>query len=221
MHKAFSLTVLSLFALTAGIMATPSRSEGWTESTVRVTVRGPIESVSGKTVKVGHATYYGCSSSNGLHQALDISRTDGSGCSTGSGGANVTAVFERYQNNGTPKKTKYEWDSNSGDACYGSSDANMYIVNGDNGWQLLLAHLNQHGNKGTIWASWGEPIGKLGGTGNATGPHVHMDNRQYGVKKTYWYHESMINNHGSATTCGSRAGSSKIVGYAKMQDVAD
>lgn len=221
MNKVLSLSSLSLLALAVGIMAAPAYSVGW-DGSVRAKIRGPIESVSGKTVKVTHATRYYCSSSGSVHTALDISRTDGSGCSNGSGGANVTAVFDRYKQDGvTKQKTKYEWEQRSNDACYGSAIDNRYVVNGENGWKFYIAHLQKHGNKGTIWANKGETIGKLGGTGNVSGPHVHVHNDKYGVRKSYWYTTSMTAKDKDATSCGTQAGSSKTIGYAKMQDNGD
>lgn len=223
MNGKISLITLSGLALIFGSMAAPSTSEGWTESTVRVITHGPMSGGSGgKTVKTYHATYYYCSSSYSLHEALDIHRQDGTGCAIGSGGADVTAVFERYNSDGTVKKSKYEWVYRTGDSCSGTSGGdNQYKVLGDNTWQVVYGHLNKHGNKGTVWAAWKDPIGKLGSTGNSTGPHVHLQNDKNWVKKTYWYKEAMTSHGLSQTTCGTNSGAAKTVGYAKMQDTAD
>jgi len=58
----------------------------------------------------------------------------------------------------------------------------LVIIDHRNGYRTYYAHLHD------IWVSQGapvskgEPIGTVGSTGHSTGPHVHFEIRDYGIK---------------------------------------
>ncbi len=92
------------------------------------------------------------------HQALDIAATQGD--------LVVAADTGRVRWAG--------WDTTG----YGW----LVIVDHGNGYRTYYAHLQ------TIWVSTGErvvkgePIGAVGSTGHSTGPHLHFEIRDYGVR---------------------------------------
>ena len=62
------------------------------------------------------------------------------------------------------------WD----DTGYG----NMVIIDHGDGWNTLYAHMKGFLVQPGQWVSQGELIGRAGGTGRATGPHVHFEVRK-------------------------------------------
>ncbi|MFA6981874.1 MAG: peptidoglycan DD-metalloendopeptidase family protein [Patescibacteria group bacterium] len=60
---------------------------------------------------------------------------------------------------------------------------NTIKINHPNGYQTTYMHLQENGlvTKGTKWVESGEVIGKVGMTGNTTGPHLHFAITQGGV----------------------------------------
>ncbi len=60
---------------------------------------------------------------------------------------------------------------------------NHILISHGNGWETLYAHLSQIlVNAGTS-VQKGQMIGRVGTTGRTTGPHLHFEIRQYGVKR--------------------------------------
>jgi murein DD-endopeptidase MepM/ murein hydrolase activator NlpD len=165
---------------------------GWagTATATAVTVMGPVCNTS---AQVTTTTYYACSGS--AHTALDI----GGAC-----GDPVRAPLV-----GSFRYTLYGSCANtcSGNTCNGGA-GNYYLVTGATGWDFRILHLNTDANSATKTCDRCL-LGVVGGTGSATSPHVHLDNRQYGTRKSSWY-------TGSGTTCGSSGYCGNVIGIATL-----
>ena len=62
------------------------------------------------------------------------------------------------------------WD----DTGYG----NMIIIDHGGGWNTLYAHMKGFLVRPGQWVNQGDLIGRVGGTGRATGPHIHFEIRK-------------------------------------------
>lgn len=51
----------------------------------------------------------------------------------------------------------------------------MVMVKHDHGWQSMYAHLSEIDVRNGQRIAAGDVIGKVGATGNATGPHLHLE----------------------------------------------
>jgi len=54
------------------------------------------------------------------------------------------------------------------------------VVDHGNGWQTLYAHLHDSAVAPGQWLEQGEPLGSVGMTGQASGPHLHFELRHQG-----------------------------------------
>jgi LysM repeat protein len=95
----------------------------------------------------------------GRHRAIDISTWEG---------APVVAADSGYV-------VAAGWD----DSGYGR----MLLVDHGNGFQTLYAHLKVYYVKVGDSVAKGQKIGEVGTTGNATGPHLHLEIRQDGIQR--------------------------------------
>jgi len=59
---------------------------------------------------------------------------------------------------------------------------NMIIIDHGNGWNTLYAHLKGFLVRPGQWVHQGDLIARVGGTGRATGPHVHFEIRKGRVR---------------------------------------
>ena len=50
------------------------------------------------------------------------------------------------------------------------------------GWQTLYAHLHEAIVVSGVWLEQGQPLGMVGMTGSATGPHLHFELRRQGAE---------------------------------------
>ena len=50
------------------------------------------------------------------------------------------------------------------------------------GWQTLYAHLHEATVRSGAWLEQGQPLGTVGMTGSATGPHLHFELRRQGAQ---------------------------------------
>ena len=50
------------------------------------------------------------------------------------------------------------------------------------GWQTLYAHLHEAIVVSGVWLAQGQPLGMVGMTGSATGPHLHFELRRQGAE---------------------------------------
>ena len=60
-------------------------------------------------------------------------------------------------------------------AARSSSYGNMIVIQHSNGLTTLYAHLSQINVSANQTVSRGQSIGKVGSTGNSTGPHLHFE----------------------------------------------
>jgi len=157
-----------------------------------VSAGGPMCTTS---ARVNSTTYYSCSGSS--HTALDMSNGT---CGEWNHRAMLNA--SKY----------YRYYGGCGYSCYGGGcnggAGNYYVVTGSNGWDFRQLHFIANASSGSKTCD-GCALGLIGGTGTATGPHSHADNRQYGTRKSGWYTSA-------GTTCGTSANCTHIVGYPKL-----
>lgn len=76
------------------------------------------------------------------------------------------------------------WASDSGtvvfSGCIGYGYGCHIIIDHNNGYQTLYGHMSQLGVSVGQSVSRGQVIGRMGSTGNSTGPHLHFEVRQGG-----------------------------------------
>ncbi|HYO65170.1 MAG TPA: peptidase M23 [Archangium sp.] len=152
------------------------------------TANGPVCNTA---ATVSSTTYYSCSGSS--HTALDIG---GVACGEPFYAPLVGSYFYKLYGGCAATCT--------GDTCNGGA-GNYYVVTGTNGWDFRMLHLITDAYSASKTCN-GCRLGQVGGTGSATSAHVHLDNRQYGTRKTSWY-------TGAGTTCGSSAYCGNVIGY--------
>ncbi|HZH16037.1 MAG TPA: peptidase M23 [Archangium sp.] len=176
------------------LSAAVALAAGWSGSAAAITVPvyGPICDTA---AKVTSTTYYSCNGST--HTALDIGNAT---CSEWNYRAMLGGNFNYNYYGGCAA-------SCTGSTCNGGA-GNYYVVTGTNGWDFRQLHFNANASSGTKTCDRCA-LGLLGATGNATGPHTHADNRQYGTRKTSWYTTT-------GTTCGTSAYCGNIIGYATL-----
>jgi hypothetical protein len=156
-----------------------------------VTAMGPVCNASAKVLST---TYYSCSGST--HTALDIG---GVPCGEPLYGPLVgTFTYRPY---GGCANTC----SGTNTSCNGGA-GNYYVVTGASGWDFRMLHAN-NGSTAPVTKTCNRCLlgTTVGSTGSATTPHVHLDNRQYGTRKTAWY--------SGTVTCGSPASCTNVIGY--------
>jgi hypothetical protein len=162
---------------------------GFASVATAATAYGPICET---TANVNSTTYYNCSGSS--HTALDM------------GNASCGEWNHRGMLYGS---YYYRYYGGCAAACYGSDcnggAGNYYVVTGASGWDFRQLHIYANVSSGSKTCDRCA-LGLVGGTGSATGPHVHADNRQYGTRYSSWYTKA-------GTTCGSSAYCNNIVGY--------
>ncbi len=156
-----------------------------------VTAMGPV---CNEAAKVLSTTYYSCSS--GTHTALDIG---GVPCGEPLYGPLVGNFTYRIY--GGCANTC----SGTGTTCNGGA-GNYYVVTGSSGWDFRMLHANNGPTPAVTKTCDRCALGTVvGSTGSASTPHVHLDNRQYGTRKTAWY--------SGTVTCGSSATCTRVIGY--------
>lgn len=96
------------------------------------------------------------------HPGLDIGSYEGAPIKAADSGYVVTA----------------QWD----DTGYGR----MIIIDHGNGFKTLYAHMSVYYVELGEEVAKGQTIGKMGSTGNSTGPHLHFELLRNGVKRNPW-----------------------------------
>ena len=152
------------------------------------TAKGPVCNTA---AKVSSTTYYSCSGSS--HAALDIG-----GVVCGDPFYAPLVGSHYYQLYGGCAATC------TGNTCNGGA-GNYYVVTGSSGWDFRMLHLITDSSSASKTCD-GCRLGQVGGTGSATSAHVHLDNRQYGTRKSAWYVSA-------GTTCGANAYCGTVLGY--------
>ena len=155
------------------------------------TANGPV---CNSAAKVLSTTYYTCTGSS--HTALDIG---GVACGEPFYAPLEGSYYYRFYGGCAASCT--------GNTCNGGA-GNYYVVTGANGWDFRMLHLIADAYSGSKTCD-GCRLGQVGATGSATEPHVHLDNRQYGTRKSSWY-------TGSGTTCGSSGYCGNVIGIATL-----
>jgi hypothetical protein len=161
---------------------------GYSGVAVAASAKGPICETG---ARVNSTTYYSCN--GGSHTALDISNGT---CNVWNHRAMLAGSYA------------YKYYGGCGAACNGSTcnggAGNYYVVTGGNGWDFRQLHFIANANSLTKTCD-GCVLGMLGGTGQATGPHSHADNRQYGTRASAWYTSV-------GTTCGTSGYCGNVIG---------
>lgn len=157
------------------------------------TAMGPVCNASAKVLST---TYFSCTS--GTHTALDIG---GVPCGEPLYAPLVGTYY--YRLTGGCANT-----CSGGTTCNGGA-GNYYVVTGVNGWDFRMLHANNGATAATSKTCNRCSLGTVvGSTGGASTAHVHMDNRQYGTRKTAWY--------SGTVTCGSPASCTNVIGYPSL-----
>lgn len=95
----------------------------------------------------------------------------------------------------------------SGSASCNGGAGNYHVVTGASGWDFRMMHANNGASTPTTKTCDRCLLGTMvGATGSASVVHVHLDNRQYGTRKTAWYSSA-------GTTCGSSGDCKSVIGY--------
>jgi len=168
---------------------------GGATSATAATAMGPVCNPAAKVVAT---TYYSCTS--GTHNALDIGNVP---C----GEPLVAPIVgnRTYQAYGGCANTC----ASGGTTCNGGA-GNYYVVYGASGWDFRMMHAN-NGSSAAVTKTCDRCLlgTVVGATGGTYGPNVHLDNRQYGTRKTAWYTSA-------GTTCGSSGHCNSVIGYPSL-----
>ena len=159
---------------------------------VQVNVYGPI---CDPAARITSTTYYNCAGAT--HTALDISGVGTCGVSNyhaALGGSYRYGFFGGCANS----------CSGCAAGCCNGGAGNYYVVTGASGWDFRQLHFNTSAASGTKTCDRCV-LGLLGATGASTGVHAHLDNRQYGTRKSAWY-TTVGTTCGSNADCGVRIG---------------
>lgn len=169
-----------------GLLLVGAVVAGGVPSAIAATAMGPV---CNEAAKVISTTYYSCT--GGAHNGVDIGNVP---CGEPLYGPLVGS--RRYQSYGGCEDT-----CAVGTACNGGA-GNYYVVTGVSGWDFRMLHAT--GTAVTVTCDRCRLGSKVGGSGGVV--HVHLDNRQYGTRKTAWY-------SGAGTTCGSSGNCTQVIGY--------
>jgi hypothetical protein len=157
-------------------------------TTLAATAVSPVCST---TATVLSTTYYQCTGS--VHTAVDISANCGDPLRAPLKGSHFYRLYGGCANS-----------CSGGSTCNGGA-GNYYVVTGANGWDFRMLHFNLDSNSASKTCD-GCLLGKVGASGSATIPHVHLDNRQYATRMSAWYTSAGI-------TCGSSVPCGTVIGY--------
>ncbi|QSQ27058.1 peptidase M23 [Pyxidicoccus parkwayensis] len=171
-----------MFAVVALVAA------GWASTVTAATANGPICETS---AWVNSTTYYNCN--GGSHTALDI----------GNGTCNEWNHRGMLVGN-----YYYSYAGGCAAACNGSTcnggAGNYYTVTGGSGWNFRQLHFINNVSSGSKTCDRCA-LGLVGGTGSATGPHSHSDNRNGTTRHSAWY-TNVGTTCGSSGYCNNRVG---------------
>ena len=101
------------------------------------------------------SSYYGyrihpISGANALHNGVDIGAAEGTPIAAGLTGTVITST-------------------------YNDSYGNYVAIKDDKGYEIRYAHLSSRSVSAGQHIEKGEEVGKVGSTGNSTGPHLHLE----------------------------------------------
>ncbi|MEU7854345.1 peptidoglycan DD-metalloendopeptidase family protein [Nonomuraea sp. NPDC049141] len=104
-------------------------------------------------------------------------------------------------------------DTVTGDPGYG----NYVRVDHGGGWTSLVAHLDRITVSRGAWVNAGQELGKVGTTGNSTGPHLHYEQEADGVNQPVIVDGVAMNYDGqtrrhTSGNCGGGGGGSLMLG---------
>lgn len=150
-----------------------------------------VSPVCNPSATVLSTTYYQCT--GGVHTALDISSSCGDSLRAPLSGGYYYRLYGGCANS-----------CSGGSSCNGGA-GNYFVVSGASGWDFRMLHLNLTASSASTTCN-GCVLGSLGASGSATSPHVHLDNRQYGTRKSAWY-------TGAGISCGAKVPCGTVIGY--------
>lgn len=148
---------LTLFALTAGAGFAAAQAAATGTAATTVEFSGPI--ITGRI-----SSHYGTlrpGISAGKHNGIDLTAARGTPVHAPAAGTVqvATAVYEPHPRYGT-----------------------VVVIDHGAGWQTIYAHLDGFDVQPGERVAAGQQIGRVGSTGVATGPHVHVEVHRYGKR---------------------------------------